>query len=85
MEPRTPTVEERGELIDLLVHVDGLDRADAAWEVECAAIAVFPNYQPFAPTDWGKVMAVVWGLAPQTFDVFMWNRGRPLERCDRVR
>jgi len=80
MEPRKPTTQERRELKGLLT---ASGYADAGFWVRTAAIAVFPDYRPYVPTDWGKVMVVVWGHAPEAFDVFLWRAGT-LERLERV-
>jgi hypothetical protein len=80
MEPRKPTPRERRDLRQFLAAA-GYD--DPGFWVRTAALAVFPDYQPYAPTDWGTVMVVVWGHGPHAFDVFLWRAG-VLECLERV-
>lgn len=75
MKPRTPTKEERRELIELYITGFGMERDYLAQIVDNSAVAVFDNYSSAMPGYRGKVMSVVWKDGPMIFDVLTWRDG----------
>ena len=68
---RSPTADEIQELKDLLCPT-GVDELT----IDCAYIAVFENYVTDSPGFAGKLMSVVWGGSPSTYDVYIWDDGK---------
>jgi hypothetical protein len=72
---RPPNAEERRQLAGWLQSAIGYSGEEAALIADAAYAAVFDSYSPDSPGYAGKVMSVVWGAGPSTFDVFIWEGG----------
>ena len=85
MNPRKPTQEEKGQLVQYLwlknyVDPTETDKEEEQGLVENAAIAVFDHYITDGPGYSGKVMIVVWSGSPGLTQTFIWNR-EEIELC----
>jgi len=83
MNPRKPTEEEKKQLLDYILRDEDPEMFDAGkidpehkeWmkeAIEVAAIAVFDNYITDSVGYAGKVMVVVWPLAPGAIQSYTW-------------
>ena len=76
MNSRTPTKEEKIELVEyLLKHdykSDESERENIEGFVESAAIAVFDNYITSSPRYSGKLMVVVYDGSPEMTEAYTW-------------
>lgn len=82
-QPRVPNAEEIAELEDYVLQEispddllagDG-ELEDASHIVADAYVAVFDHYVTSSPGYRGKLMAVVWDVAPELYEVFVWRDG----------
>lgn len=69
--PRKPNQQELAQLA-AWVRADD-HQADAEMALAMAFIAVFDDYTTFYPGFVGKILVVVWGLAPSAYQVFTWG------------
>jgi len=85
MNPRKPTQEEKKQLLDYILRDEDPEMFDAGkvdlehkdWmkeAIEAAAISVFDHYITDSVGYAGKVMVVVWPLAPGAIQSYTWYK-----------
>jgi hypothetical protein len=78
MNSRTPTKEEKIELVEYLLKFDykndESERENVEGFVESASIAVFDKYITSSPGYSGKLMVVVYEAAPEMTETYTWEK-----------
>jgi hypothetical protein len=69
--PRKPNQQELEQLTEWYRKQFSHEGSDMA--IATAHIAVFDKYKTFYPGFVGKLMVVVWGIAPSAYQVFFWE------------
>jgi hypothetical protein len=76
--PRKPTREEAHQLAGYVHHKCGCTETPEEaelWTKE-TCIAVFDDYVSDCPGYAGKLMMVVWGAGPRSYQVYIWRYGK---------
>ena len=75
--PRKPNREELKQLTEWYlaqgIDQEKGDQQEYDWHIASSYIAVFDKYQTYYPGFVGKLMVVVWGIAPSAYQVFTWG------------
>lgn len=72
--PRPATAEEREQLKQYWIGL-GEDEENSFNLVNCASIAIFPDYQTGCPGYCGDVMVVIYEAGPEQVESFIWDEG----------
>src|SRR5947209_6231750 len=76
MQPRTPTEQEKKELLDYLQEEGSIEAPDEGEDLFDGTMyaAVFDGYITDGPGYAGRVMVVTWSGSPSFTDTYIWSR-----------